>query len=190
MKFLNRFTLIIGVFSMLFIGCTKENNLTLNSSFDPAATGETSTEEVITIDLGGNTGGNTGGGTTRINGTEGLIADFNGTEENFEICRFTQNGGLTTISATKFDNSQSLTIEINGTIAVGNSYTFNTDGTISYQSNLAAPDPNSSYFSQGGSVAFSSVSSNELVGTFTFSGDNTAQSNPIVVSNGEFKAKQ
>ncbi|MBD99430.1 MAG: hypothetical protein CMO34_06275 [Verrucomicrobia bacterium] len=174
---------------MFFIGCTKENSLTLNSSFDPAATGETATEEVINIDLGGNTGGgNTGGGTSRITGAEGLIADFNGTEENFLTCRFTQNGGNTTISATKFDNSQSLTMVVTGTIVAGNSYTFNTDGSITYQSDVQNPSANTVYTSQGGSVTFSSVSSNELIGTFTFSGDNTAQSNPIVVSNGELKA--
>lgn len=192
MKLFNRFALISAVFSMVFIGCTKENDLTLNPEFDPAATGESAT--TININIGGNTGGNTGGGgggtTSKITGSEGLVADFNGTEENFEICRFVQSGNTTSISANKFDGTQSVTIAITGNLVAGNSYTFNTDGSVTYQADVPNPSASTVYTSQGGTLTLTSVSSNELIGTFNFTGDNTAQSNPLVVSGGEFKAKK
>jgi|GEM_PF-1735007 len=182
---MKKYSLLFASVLLLIFSCGKENSVNPNPDFDPTSNGDTEPIEDIIIPIDTNSNGGD-------SASQMLKATFDVTDIDFAFCGFvTNNTSITTIiTAANIDTTKAVVITIMSDAPTTNvDYNFIADGSATYNSDSKNPDLTNTYISTFGSVRFSSVSSNKLVGTFSFvgaNGDNPPST--VSVTNGSFTA--
>lgn len=151
---LNRLFILIAVFSFTLFSCEKNNELTPNPAFDPEATNTNS--------------GNNGGGTIV---SQGLAGNFGGTSVTINDCFFEIDTmvNITSIEARSIDSSKTVNFVINEVVTSPKTYTpSDALTTLSYDFDATDDSTNTEYIAIDGSLKITSVSGDEIKGTFSF----------------------